>query len=96
MSSYFIALLNIHDPAGYDKYLAGFDRVFERYRGEVMSVEDDARILEGDWPACRTVLIRFPDDDELLRWYESDEYQRLARYRREASVASIAVVTGRD
>ena len=96
MSSYFIALINIHDPARYEEYLAGFDEVFEKHEGEVVAVEDSPRVLEGKWPAERTVLIRFRDDQALRKWYESNEYQQLARHRQEASVASVAIVTGRD
>lgn len=96
MSSYFLALIDIHDPDRYETYLAGFDRVFEQYRGRVIAVADNPRVLEGNWPARRTVLIRFPDEKELLRWYESGEYQDLARHRREASVAATAIIPGRD
>jgi uncharacterized protein (DUF1330 family) len=96
MSCYFIALIDIHDPAMYERYLAGFDEVFSKYQGQVVSVEDNPRILEGEWPAGRTVLIRFPNVQELQRWYGSEEYQRLALHRKEASKASIAIVTGRD
>ena len=96
MSSYFVALINIHDPVRYEKYLAGFDAVFEKYKGQVVSVEDSPKVLEGEWPAERTVLIKFPNDQELRRWYESSEYQQLARDRQVASVASIAIISGRD
>ena len=96
MSSYFLALINIHDPGRYQQYLAGFDAVFEKYEGQVISVDDNPRVLEGEWPAARTVLIKFPDDQELLRWYDSPEYQELARHRQKASVASIAIISGRD
>lgn len=96
MSSYFLALINIHDQRRYQQYLAGFDVVFEKYEGQVVSVEDNPRVLEGKWPAARTVLIEFPDDQELRRWYESPEYQQLARHRQGASVASIVIISGRD
>ena len=96
MSSYFLALINIHDGARYEQYLAGYDKVFKKFRGKVVAVEDAPRVLEGDWPAKRTVLIRFPDDSELLRWYESSEYQELAGHRKEASTARIAIISGRD
>jgi len=96
MSSYFIALIDIHNPARYEQYLAGYDEVFKKYQGQVVAVEDNPRVLEGEWPAGRTVLIRFPNDQELHRWYDSEEYQQLARHRKEASIASIAIVTGRD
>ena len=96
MSAYFLALINIHDQTRYERYLAGFDEVFEKYQGRVLAVEDEPRVLEGEWPAARTVLIEFPDDGELRRWYESPEYRRLALLRREAAVASIAITSGGD
>jgi uncharacterized protein (DUF1330 family) len=96
VSSYFIALIDIRDPVRYEQYLAGFDAVFENFEGQVISVEDRPTVLEGEWPATRTVLIRFPNDLELRRWYESPEYQQLARHRQKASVASIAIISGRD
>lgn len=96
MNSYFIALIDIHDPSKYDQYLAGYDKVFSKFKGKVVAVEDNPRVLEGTWPAGRTVMIKFPNDYELRKWYDSEEYQNLAKYRKEASVASIAIVTGRD
>lgn len=96
MSAYFIALINIHDSAKYEEYLAGFDQVFEQYQGEVVVVEDEPRVLEGEWPAGRTVLIKFPTEDALRSWYDSPEYQNLAKLRHVAAKASAAIVTGRD
>jgi uncharacterized protein (DUF1330 family) len=96
MRAYFLALINIHDPARYEQYLAGFDEVFDRYEGRVVSVEDNPRVLEGQWPAGRTVLIEFPTEQALCEWYGSPEYQKLAEHRREASIASIAIIAGRD
>ena len=96
MSSYLIALIDIYDPEGYEQYLLGFDKVFAKYSGEVIAVEDHPRVLEGKWPAKRTVVIKFPTDSELRKWYESEEYQSLAEHRREASIANISIITGRD
>jgi len=96
VSVYFIALINIHDAARYEQYLTGFDEVFKKYQGRVVAVEDDPRVLEGEWPAGRTVLIRFRSEHELRLWYNSIEYQSLARHRQEASVASVAIITGRE
>ena len=96
MSSYFIALINIEDQERYEQYLAGYGEVFEQYKGQVIAVEDSPRVLEGAWPAVRTVLIKFPGDQELLRWYQSPAYQQLAQHRWAASEAQIAIVSGRD
>lgn len=96
MSSYFIALINIHDPERYEQYLAGYDEVFDKFGGRVIAVDDNPRVLEGNWPCGRTVVIKFPNDQELRNWYDSNEYQALARHRKEASVASIAIIMGKD
>ncbi len=96
MSSYFIALIDIHDPDRYDLYLAGYDEIFDRYQGKVIAVDDSPTFLEGKWPARRTVLIEFPNETELRRWYDSPEYQALAQYRRDAADAAIAIIHGRD
>jgi len=96
MSSYMIALIDIHDRARYDEYLAGFDAVFAKYNGRVVAVEEAPRVLEGTWPARRTVMIKFPSDEELRRWYDSPEYRELVRHRHESAVSNVAVITGRD
>jgi uncharacterized protein (DUF1330 family) len=96
LSSYFIALIDIHDHERYGQYLAGFDDVFNQFKGEVIAVEDNPTVLEGTWPAGRIVIIKFPNDRELRKWYDSKEYQSLAIHRKEASAASIAIITGRD
>ncbi len=85
MSVYFIAGLRVHDGALYDRYLEGFDAVFERDEGEVVLVDETPALLEGDWPYTRLVVLRFPDEVALRRWYESPEYQQLARLRHAAA-----------
>ena len=96
MSSYFVALIDIHDPATYDQYLAGYDEIFDQYQGRVIAVDDQPTLLEGEWPSKRTVLIEFPSEAELRRWYDAPEYQALSQYRRDASDASIAIIHGRE
>jgi uncharacterized protein (DUF1330 family) len=96
LSSYFIALIDIHDPDEYEKYLTGYDEVFKKFDGKVIAVDDHPRILEGAWPAGRTVLIIFPSDQALRNWYDSKEYRAIAKHRRNASVGSIAIITGQD
>jgi uncharacterized protein (DUF1330 family) len=92
MKCFFIAQINIQDQAGYDRYLAGFDQVFNSFRGEVLAVDDHSTILEGNWPYHRTVLIRFPDKQEALRWYNSPAYQKLVKHRWQAASANIVLV----
>ena len=94
MSVYLIADLEIHDRDEYGKYEAGFMEIFQQYGGRLLSVDEDQRVLEGDPPSTRTVLIEFPSGEEALRWYESPAYQELAKHRWAASKGSIAMVKG--
>jgi uncharacterized protein (DUF1330 family) len=95
MSCYFIANIAIRDHEEYQKYLDGFDAAFGKHCGEVIAVDDQPSILEGEWPYTRVVLIRFPDQKAAMSWYQSAEYQALARHRRRASLADIILAEGR-
>ena len=94
MSAYFIAQIEIRDRDEYNLYQAGFMEVFSKFEGEVLSVDDNPKVLEGDWPYTRAVLIRFPNEEEALKWYNSPEYQKLAQHRLNSSHASIIITSG--
>jgi uncharacterized protein (DUF1330 family) len=68
--------------------------VFSRYKGKLLSVDEDAQTLEGVWPATRTVLIEFPSQDDALAWYRSDEYQELAKHRFASSDGNVVLIRG--
>ena len=38
-------------------------------------------ILEGEWPEWRHVVVEFPSAERAREWYNSPEYQRLAKLR---------------
>ncbi|MCW5548421.1 MAG: DUF1330 domain-containing protein [Opitutaceae bacterium] len=94
MSVYAIALIRIQDRAKYSAYERRFMEVFARFEGEVLAVDDAPRVLEGDWPGERTVLLRFPDEAALRRWYDSEAYREIVRDRMVAASADIAIVSG--
>jgi uncharacterized protein (DUF1330 family) len=96
MYCYFVAQIKIHDPEEYQKYLDGYDTVFDRYKGKVLAVDDNPAVLEGNWPFTRTVLIRFPDEGEARKWYESAAYRELVKHRHHASDANIVLIDGRE
>lgn len=96
MSTYFIAQIRIHDREKYKQYEDGFDAIFAQHQGEVVVVDDSPTILEGMWPYTRTVVIRFRNNEEARRWYDSAEYQELMQHRHLASEANIVLVQGRD
>ena len=94
MSVYIVASIAVRDWEEYGKYQGGFLDVFQRYRGEVLAVSDAPQVIEGEWPFTRAVLIRFPDEAEARRWYESPEYQAIAAHRRRASDGVVIAFEG--
>jgi uncharacterized protein (DUF1330 family) len=96
MSCYFLAQIKIHDQEEYAKYLAGVDDVFSKYNGEYLAVDSNPEVLEGEWRYSRVVIIRFDDEKELKRWYESPEYREILQHRLKAAGCDTLVVKGLD
>lgn len=94
MSCYFIAHIRIHDPDEYAKYLERVDDVFAKYQGKYLAVDDTPVILEGKWAYRRIVLIEFPNQDELQRWYDSPEYRHIRQYRLTSADCTAMIVNG--
>ena len=92
MSVYIIAQIQIHDRETYNKYEAGFDQIFNKYKGFITSVDENPEVLEGEWPYTRTVLLTFRSEEQAREWFELEEYQELAKFRRAASKANIVMI----
>ena len=96
MAHYLVAQIDIKDREKYAEYEAGFIDIFASYKGKLLSVDENVSLLEGKWPATRTVLIEFPSKEEALAWYESEEYQSLAKHRFASSTSDIVIISGLD
>lgn len=96
MSAYLIGLVKIRDSATYARYVQDFMPVLRQFGGELLAADLAPQKLEGDWPYSRTVILRFADKATLQRWYDSPEYQKIARYRTDSSTADLAIVAGLD
>lgn len=81
MAAYMIGQINVHDPDGYAKYVSKFVPILTQYGGEIVVVDRDVKVIEGKWPYQGTVILKFPDEDQAMRWYNSPEYQEIAQDR---------------
>ena len=91
MGAYFVANIKINDEVEYQKYLNDVDSVFEKYNGKYLIVDENPKVLEGEWGYSRFVLIQFPDKESLERWYFSEEYQRILSHRLAGAVCDTIV-----
>ena len=94
MSVYMIAEINIHDRSEYAKYVAGFRAMFRGFKGEVIIADESVQVIEGDWPWTRIAMLRFDDETEARRWYDSPEYQAAAQFRLRSSKTNLILAKG--
>ena len=88
MSVYLLAAIDKRDLETYSKYEAGGFESIAKYgpKGlEALAVCDAPKLVEGELPGHRIVLLRFKDQQLLDEWYNSPEYQRALPYRQQAA-----------
>ena len=93
--AYIVAAVTINDQDTYGQYQRGFGAILRQYEGEIIAISNDPTILEGEWPETLTDLLRFASREQALEWYNSEEYQELAKIRRPASTADFILIDGR-
>jgi uncharacterized protein (DUF1330 family) len=94
MPAYAVALLSIHDPERYERYVRAFPAVLEQYGGRVLAADDDPDVLEGGWPYDRIVILAFDDRAALDAWATSPEYREIVRDRLAAAQGVVVYVQG--
>ena len=94
MSAYVLATITIHDRTGYAEYESGFLEIFQRFNGRMLIVDESPALLEGTWDVTRTVLIEFPSANDARAWFDSDDYQALARFRHAAADTDCVLLSG--
>ena len=92
MSVYIINNMLIRDREEYRVYERAFMPTFLPSGGEVLAVQDDPKPHEGPWPYSRTVLLRMPSEEQARAWYESAEYQKIARHRWNATQSNVVIL----
>ena len=81
MAIYFLAAVTRENLEPYKVYeQRGFEAV-AKFGVNALAVSDDITVLEGERPAERLVLLRFETQEELDKWYFSEEYQSVIPIR---------------
>jgi uncharacterized protein (DUF1330 family) len=92
---YLIAdVVDIHDEALYADYRSGVSPGLHAAGGAYLVRGGLVRVLEGTWTPKRIVVARFRSVDDILRWWESTDYEPLKRMRQTATESNIICVEG--
>lgn len=92
MSATVIATVDIKDSAGIQEYIQRAGPLLQRYGARVVGFDDQPDVLEGEWPGSRTFVVEFESEEAARRWYESEEYQEVAKIRRRSADTAMVLL----
>jgi len=94
MSAYLVVEFTVKDPDVYrEKYAGNAGKAAKDYGAEVLA-NSNWEILDGDTGLSSGVIVKFPDHETALTWYNSPEYQRLIDVRGVAMEARFSLLDG--
>jgi uncharacterized protein (DUF1330 family) len=92
---YWIARVDVSDPAGYQEYVAANAAAFSKYGARFVVRGGRFEAPEGT-PRSRNVVLEFKDYDTALACYHSPEYATARALREGRSVADLLIIEGYD
>lgn len=94
MSAYAIVQINVTNKENYQEYLNKVTPIVKKYNGEYIVRGGKYKVLQGEWNYERTVLVKFPDYDCAMSWYNSSEYAPIKKIREENSNGNLIIIEG--
>lgn len=92
---YWIALVDVTDPTGYQRYVAANADVFRKYGAKFVVRGGRFEVPEGKARA-RNIVLEFPDYAAALACYRSAEYQAAKALRDGCGEADLIIIEGYD
>jgi uncharacterized protein (DUF1330 family) len=84
--AYFVALVEIHDAAGFQTYHEQFEATLATFGGRLVSFGATIVPLEGmDGATARAAIVVFPSLQAGRDWFYSPAYQRIAPLRQQSA-----------
>ena len=94
MSAYIIIEFTVKDPdVVREKYSATAGQTAKEHGAEVLA-NSNWEILHGDASITSGALMRFPDYETAIKWYNSPEYQQLIDVRSAGMDARFSLLDG--
>jgi uncharacterized protein (DUF1330 family) len=98
--AYFVAEVEIHDPAGFQPYAEGFPATLAPFGGRLVSFGAPIVPMEGmEGSTARAAIVVFPNIRAAEEWFASPTYRQIAPLRHKSArtrafyVAGLATVT---
>ena len=92
---YMIGDVDIKNIEEYKKYMEKVKPMIESYGGEYLIRGGEIDALETNlWEPTRMVLVKFPNKEIAMEWYNSDEYKPFKNIRLDNATSNILMVEG--
>ncbi len=82
MAAYVIALLEVTDPAAYERYKAASPPTIAAAGGRYVARGGEITTLEGVHDGRRVVILEFPTADAARAWYDGEGYRAARELRK--------------
>ncbi len=94
MPAYLVAEVEITNRAGFEPYGAAVGATVTQYGGRFLVRGGATELIEGGPEPKIVVILEFPDNAALKRWYDSAEYQKILPSRLDNSTGRLFIVEG--
>jgi uncharacterized protein (DUF1330 family) len=96
MTTFMIVQARITDAEKFRAYTAVVPALVAHFGGRYRVLGGATTVLEGQWPAVKTVVSEWPDRAAAQAFWDSDEYRHAARLRAGAGEFTVVLVEGID
>jgi uncharacterized protein (DUF1330 family) len=94
MKAFVVAAETPTDELTFAEYRKAVPATLEAFGGKFVVRGGDLKILEGEWPHPRLVIIEFPSREAADGWYRSPAYQKIIGLRLRSSIGNLVIVEG--
>jgi uncharacterized protein (DUF1330 family) len=92
MKAFVVAAETVKDEAMFSEYRKAVPATLEAFGGKFIVRGGELKLLEGEWPHPRLVIIEFPSREAAEGWYRSPEYQKIIGLRHVSSGGNLVIV----
>jgi len=96
MSAYLVCMVRVDDPETYRKYTAETPAIIAKHGGRFLVRGGAIEAIEGEPFSDRLVVLEFPSREHVQRFYESPEYQTVAKWRWASSESRFLLAPGTE
>ena len=94
MSTYLIAEVNPKNPEAYSEYLSKVPKIVSKYNGKYLVRGGKISHHEGNWKPKRMVVVKFPNREKAMAFYDSKEYRKFKLIRNKVAASNLIFVDG--